>query len=331
MKNKKRILADKLAEYYSKKFSGKVWCSWDESKRAYCIRGEGLPSHPDLRQQYPNGWSLLDFIKPDKASQILRKPRAPRTSNKRILSVTIRRMTDDNPDTSHLGEYAQRPTSKFSIDRAHAEDCAFVRPDIQQAKQKLQRVQQTVGTLSNDIRATFDGRLPERDNENYAELEGVDDAYDVLENLLSEIDECDCGERGDMERGEYRYFNPSFNYINTKTDEPLDMTPADVRKYVRQDYERMQRLHRGDWCYIGVRAEAEVIANVQSEPNGKWHGVVQTVTSGGLWGIEDDSERSYIEEEQANQLAELKTELLAIGFSKRAIATAFKTVEEKDS
>ena len=60
-----------LGAYYSGKFGGKVWCYWDEDKRKYCIRGEGLPARPDLQAQYLNGWSLLDYIAPMKALKLL--------------------------------------------------------------------------------------------------------------------------------------------------------------------------------------------------------------------------------------------------------------------
>lgn len=70
LRNRKRI-EDKLAAYYSLKMNGKVWCLWDEERRAYCIRGEGLPPHPDLKEQYPNGWSLVDYIKPNKALRLI--------------------------------------------------------------------------------------------------------------------------------------------------------------------------------------------------------------------------------------------------------------------
>jgi hypothetical protein len=249
-------------------------------------------------------------------------------NGKRILKVTVKRMVDDSPDTSHLGEYSSKSTSQFTIDRAHAEDCASVRPDIQTAKKTLEHAQQTIGDLHNAVLAQYNGTLANEKLD--AEREALDAAYDEVGELLDEIDACDCGERGDMERNEYRFFNPSFNYI-TKADDPEDgLTVEEVRKYVRQDYERMERLHRGGWCYLGIRAEAQVIANVQTAGPGKWHGVVQRVSSGGLWGIESDSERSYIEETQKEELSELKKELLAMGFSKRAIATAFKNTEEKD-
>jgi Holliday junction resolvasome RuvABC DNA-binding subunit len=39
--------------------------------------------------------------------------------------------------------------------------------------------------------------------------------------------------------------------------------------------------------------------------------------------------KSYFEEVQKDELAELKEQLLALGFSRRAIATAYKNVQEK--
>ena len=95
----------------------------------------------------------------------------------------------------------------------------------------------------------------------------------------------------------------------------------------------MERLNRGDWCYIGIRAEAEVVSGgVQGRTsNGSPVHTIQQIRSGGLWGIESDLDRSYFEEVQKDELASLKTELLALGFSKRAIATAYKNVEEKEA
>ncbi len=165
-------------------------------------------------------------------------------TGKRILKITIKRMIDESPDTSWLGEYSQRSTSEFSIYRDSA-----------------------------------------------------------------------------IGRNEYRYFNPSFNYVDNNGQVLPEYTAEQVRKYVRQDYERMESLNRGDWCFIGVVAEAEVW-NPKTQ-------VVQKIHSGGLWGIESDSEEGYIKEEENNQLAELRTELLAYGFRSRAISKAFENVEHK--
>ena len=85
---------------------------------------------------------------------------------------------------------------------------------------------------------------------------------------------------------------------------------------------RMERLNAGDWCFIGIRAEAEITLADH---------VTQTISSGGLWGIESDSDRAYFESIEQEELAELSNQLHAAGFSKRAIAAAFKNVERKES
>ncbi len=158
-------------------------------------------------------------------------------NSKRILKVVVKRMLDDSPDTSFLGEYSNRPKTEYAVDRQ---------------------------------------------------------------------------ELGDMGRGEFRYFNgPVENYQGEA---------ADIRKYIRQDYDRMEKLSRGDFCFIGIRAEAEV-----QMPSG----IVQRITSGGLWGIESDSDKDYLETVQTEELAELKKELFALEISRRAIATAFKNIKQE--
>lgn len=75
MLNREQV-ARRLGEYYSQKFTretsrpAKVWSYFDESKRAYVIRGENLPSNVDPSR----GWSLLDYVKPSKARQLIIPP-----------------------------------------------------------------------------------------------------------------------------------------------------------------------------------------------------------------------------------------------------------------
>src|SRR5439155_17131397 len=117
----------------------------------------------------------------------------------------------DSPDTSHLGEYANRPNSEFSIDRAHSEDCASVLPSVQKAKETLEHVQQTIADLHNDVLARYNGTLANEKLD--SEKDALDEAYDAVGELIDSVEECDCGEHGDMSSREYRYFNPSFNYV----------------------------------------------------------------------------------------------------------------------
>jgi hypothetical protein len=247
-----------------------------------------------------------------------------RTHNtKRILSVKIIRQVDTDPDTSYLGEYSNRRTSEYSIDRLHSEDCAihFLIPET--ARQILRNARAYVVGLQDEVLAESKGHVPTYE---YEELE---DAYNTLDQLADDSPECDCGERGDMQRNEYRYFNPSFNYID-KTGKALE-TPENVRKYTRQDYERMERLNRGDWCYIGIHADAEIGIPQNPARNAKTDSgvyTVQTIRSGGLWGTESDSDESHLKSIEQEELSELRAQLKAIGFSTRAISAAFKNVTE---
>lgn len=236
-------------------------------------------------------------------------------NSKRILSVKLKRMVDTDPDTSYLGKYSNRPESEYAIDRAHSEDCASVTPETLKTKETLEHAQQTVGDIHNAVLAQYNGTLANEKLD--AERDALDEAYDMLGELAEEVTECDCSRAGRMDSREYRYFNgPIEDYKGE--------SPEDIRKYVRQDYDRMESLNNGQWCYIGIRADAEVLVPMGEKP----HGVIQTITSGGLWGIESDSDSAYLDSIGKEELADLRGQLKALGFSTRAISAAFKNVEE---
>ena len=78
--------------------------------------------------------------------------------------------------------------------------------------------------------------------------------------------------------------------------------------YLDQDDEfadRRAEFERGDFAFVGVRAEADVVIE----------GVTQTLTSGGLWGIESDSGDEYIEETALEEYDSLRDILKAVGVS----------------
>ena len=211
-------------------------------------------------------------------------------SGKRILEVKIIRAVDTDPDTSYLGEYSNSADSAYSIDRAHALDCASQEHNHREALDKLERILGHVmawrSEAANDAANT--------------EWESLDDSADTLAQAQEDVQECDCS-GGDMLRNEYRYFNPSSNYVDAK-DQPRDgLTPDEVRKYVAQDYARMQDYNANGWCYIGLRAVAKYQTSFGSP--------IQTLSSGGLWGIESDSDASYFVEVSAEELSQLKSEL----------------------
>jgi len=110
---------------------------------------------------------------------------------------------------------------------------------------------------------------------------------------------------GDMNRGEYQYFNPYPDPLKGKTQKEK----KEMYIWAKHNYERMESLNNGNWCYIGIIAEAEININ----------GVIQRITSGGLNGIESDSGRDYIEEIEKEELNSLKDQLRDLGFSEKAI------------
>jgi hypothetical protein len=113
-------------------------------------------------------------------------------------------------------------------------------------------------------------------------------------------------ERGDIGRHEYRYFTPALTGEETgNADSPV------------QDYERMEAYNRGDWCMVGVWAEAEV------QLGGT---ICQRIRSGGLWGIESDS-GDYLDDVAKEELASLETELASVGFTPRQITKALEKAE----
>ena len=69
--------------------------------------------------------------------------------------------------------------------------------------------------------------------------------------------------------------------------------------------DRLQQYRNGDFSFIGISAEAEIVVN----------GVCQTIISGGLWGIESDSDQQYLSEVEQEELDQLKAILQSLGFS----------------
>jgi hypothetical protein len=70
------------------------------------------------------------------------------------------------------------------------------------------------------------------------------------------------------------------------------------------DFEnRKEAFHRGNFSFVGVRAEAEIVVD----------GIIQTITSGGLWGIESDSGDEYIKEVAGEEYNDLRKILKTLG------------------
>jgi hypothetical protein len=94
--------------------------------------------------------------------------------------------------------------------------------------------------------------------------------------------------------------------------------------------DRMRQYRDGQFNFVGIAAEAVILLHPVNESRHVMLDAaapIQTINSGGLWGIENDSDASYLKEIQDEQLSELRDQLRAIGFSTRAISKAFENVE----
>jgi hypothetical protein len=76
-------------------------------------------------------------------------------------------------------------------------------------------------------------------------------------------------ERENTGSRKYKYFIPTNN------------------ECAQQDYERMEAYNDGGWNMMGIRAQAEI----HTSSNGT-DCLINRVSSGGLWGIESDSDKN---------------------------------------
>lgn len=78
----------------------------------------------------------------------------------------------------------------------------------------------------------------------------------------------------------------------------------EAEKYMEQDARRFQAFNDGQWHMSGCRAVAEV-----SYPIGNGSRRLERFTSGGLWGIESDSDAAHKAEIESEQIKELQAHL----------------------
>lgn len=102
--------------------------------------------------------------------------------------------------------------------------------------------------------------------------------------------------------------------IRPVREEDINPDPSYLEQEGFED--RLKAYRNGQFYFIGVRVLADIqIGNI-----------IQTISSGGLWGIEDDSEESYLKEVEQEELSELREQLHSLGFSKRSISAAVKAM-----
>lgn len=78
---------------------------------------------------------------------------------------------------------------------------------------------------------------------------------------------------------------------------------------------------------IGIRAEAELRIPLSTS---EYPALCQTLTSGGLWGLDVNEPNDYLNQVEQEQLDELRHVLHVLGFAQRAITAAFRDVTRKE-
>ena len=102
--------------------------------------------------------------------------------------------------------------------------------------------------------------------------------------------------------------SPDLSYL----EQFKDSKDPEEMKYAKQDKSRLDSYYNDEWCMLGIRAIATIRIN----------GILQTVSSRGLWGIESDSGDDYKQEVFEEEKIDLFDQLREIGFSEESIKEA---------
>jgi hypothetical protein len=232
---------------------------------------------------------------------------------KRILSVTLKHVSDYDADTSHLGEYSSKRKSEYTIERRHEQECNL-NSNIAPSREMLERV---VARAEAEHTIVCENHTTFTSDECWAcDVEAKNQAIvDLIREQIDALEECNCG-GVHIDRNSFELFNPNFENYKGLPD-------AEVRKYCWQDYERMESLNNQNWYFLGIVAEAEIEAIVDGKP-------YSTELTASVWGIESDSEREYLASTEDEQLADIRSQLKEYGFSSRAISQAMKSIIGKE-
>jgi hypothetical protein len=79
------------------------------------------------------------------------------------------------------------------------------------------------------------------------------------------------------------------------------------KEYGKRDFERMEDYNNNGWSFIGIKAVATVSYSI-----GNGDRQLETLESGGLWGVESDS-GEYLNEVAADELLYLKGHIAQFG------------------
>jgi hypothetical protein len=239
----------------------------------------------------------------------------------KIESIRVEAKTDESPDTSYLGEYTDKE-SEWAIDRVSGEFCG----KIWQRERIMEKLMEIDDTLNDQIKSLFS---PDDDEK----IKKLENRQKQISNRYNKIRNSGATETT-LLHNEYSFFLPSTNHVPHNPRNWDHVKPEDIAKtikehgsiknadlhYAMQDYKRMESLDKGYWRYIGIIAKAVILvpSNVPESAQ------LQTISSGGLWGIESDSGDDYLQETAREQLDDLAQQLEQLGIGKRAIQYAIK-------
>ncbi len=120
-------------------------------------------------------------------------------------------------------------------------------------------------------------------------------------------------------------YDADLSYLETKFDEDkqeiissMRYTNEDIKTqgwaqikcWIDEDQARLQEFYSGGLGCIGIKAKTLIYI-----PKGSDTYLMQEIASGGLWGIESDSDDQSIKEIEDSQLADLKDTLDQLGIS----------------
>lgn len=216
---------------------------------------------------------------------------------RKIFKVTARKLIDDSADSSYLGKYTDdydpnhicRREGQFIADlSAPVKDCEECKSLSEENDEPTQcrKHEYNPPCKSREYRFFIPGNHWPHNPENWNHITG-----DALAKVIAE--------HGSIENAD--------------------------KAYALQDYRRSEALNKGQWCYIGIKVEAEVGI---SEDGKEWK--TEKLSSTGLWGIKSDSGEEYFKSVIEEESNELRKELEAFGFSARIIREAFKRMEEEN-
>jgi hypothetical protein len=219
-----------------------------------------------------------------------------------IEKVWIERQVDEQPDTSFIGKYTDK-ADDWNICR-HCEEYVVI---TEKPNRRAEEIKNLLADMEDDTLSDTETFFSEDDRFAYRYPLKIKEKVIAFQKELAGLELHDCPRSS----REYNYFKP---YAGGEPE-----GSENYQKYGKQDFKRIEGLNNGNWSFIGIIAKAEIRTVTDT---------IQVVRSGGLWGIESDS--NFIYADSKEELENLRLELSALGFGKRAIDKAFQDVETKD-